>query len=289
MLEWDDLRIFLAIARGGTLSAAARALRITQPTAGRRLAALEAKLGARLVDRTPSSLVLTRAGREMMAHAGRMEAEALAAERLTRGRDAGYEGAVRVTASEWLVVRVLSPGLASIARAHPRITIELISDTRHLNLPRREADLAIRPRRFDDAAVVERRVGHLEFSLYAARRYLAERGAPAMGCKDHALIAMDDDVGDAARGWLGEVASEAHVVARTNGREPMAAMAAAGLGLTCLPTVLGDAVPELERVPMRTAPPKPALFLGVHREVRKVPRVQVVARALAEVLRARCA
>src|SRR5262245_3566302 len=101
MIAWDDLRFVLAVARGGTLSAAARALAVAQPTVGRRLAAFERAVGARLFERGVAGLGLTAAGHAVIAHLERMEQEALGVERLVRGRDAGVRGSVRITASEW--------------------------------------------------------------------------------------------------------------------------------------------------------------------------------------------
>ncbi|HEX9641676.1 MAG TPA: LysR family transcriptional regulator [Candidatus Krumholzibacteria bacterium] len=105
MLDWDDLRYFLAVARSGTLSAAARVLRVTQPTVGRRMAAFEKRLGAKLFVQTPAGHVLSQTGTRLLEHAERMESDALAAERVASGRDSGLSGLVRITASEWLVDR----------------------------------------------------------------------------------------------------------------------------------------------------------------------------------------
>src|SRR3954470_4111321 len=162
MLDWDDLRVVLAVARGGTLSAAARALGITQPTVGRRIDGFERAVGARLFQRRPSGYVLTAAGRAVAGHAERIEREALAAERAITGRDAGLQGAVRITASEWLIARVIGPVLAGLIDRHRGLVIDLIADPRHLNLARREADIALRPRPFEQQAVHHRRLVRIE-------------------------------------------------------------------------------------------------------------------------------
>src|SRR5438552_19176157 len=112
MLEWDDLRYFLALARNGSLSAAGRALGVTQPTVGRRIDAFERRLGTKLFRRSPSGYALSPAGESMLAHVDSMEREALAAERIATGRDVGLEGTVRVTAPEWLATRVLAAMVA---------------------------------------------------------------------------------------------------------------------------------------------------------------------------------
>lgn len=289
VLAWDDLRYFLAIARHGTLSAAARALRVAQPTVGRRLAAFEAQLGARLFARERDGFTLTAAGHAMLGHVEQMERDALAAERVTAGRDAGLRGTVRITASEWLVVSVLGPMLPVFVDRYPGLTIDLIADPRHLDLSRREADLALRPREFDQAAVYQRTVARLGFGLYASDAYLARHGAPdfAARCAGHVVIAMSDDIGDVARAWLAAIAGEARFAVRTNGREAMATMALAGVGLACLPRVVGDALPGLRALATPTAAPERRLWLGAHRDARSIPRVRAATAFLVEELRRR--
>lgn len=287
MLDWDDLRVVLAVARGGTLSAAARALAVTQPTVGRRIDAFERAVGARLFQRRPSGYALTAAGRAVAGHAERIEREALAAERSIAGRDAGLQGAVRITASEWLVVRVLGPALAGLLDRHTGLAIDLIADPRHLNLARREADIALRPRSFDQRAVHQRRLVRVELGLYASPAYLSAHGAPsfARGCAGHAIVVMHDEIGDIARAWLSSIAPGARIAVRTNGREPMLTMAAAGIGLACLPRIMGDAHAGLRRIAVPRPPPERALWLGVHRDARTIPRVRAVIAFLTDEVR----
>jgi DNA-binding transcriptional LysR family regulator len=282
MQAWDDLRFFLAVARHGSLSAAARALAVSQPTMGRRIAAFERRLGARLFQRGARGFALTATGQAMRSHVERMETEALGAERSAIGRDDGMRGKVQITGSEWLVVRVLAPAISRVLERNPGLTIELTADVRHLNLGRREADLAVRPSAFDQPTVYQRRIGHVAFAIYASSTYLARHGPPdfARRAADHTIIAMADDVGDVAREWMAIHARQARVVVRTNGREQMATLAAAGIGLACLPHLVGDATVGLARV---TSPPLPVrpLWLGVHRDMRDVPRVRATIAALA--------
>lgn len=286
-MDWDDLRFFLVVARRRTLSAAARDLEVTQPTVGRRIAALERRLGARLFVRRPDGFDLSGAGAHVLEHAERMEQDALAAERRVSGRDEGVQGTVRITASEWIVTEVLSREVAPLLARHPRLTLDLVADQRHLNLARREADLALRPRRFAHDAIVQRAIAKLGFGLYAAPSYLAARGAPAAGDgSGHVLVAMASDVGDVARGWLESVLPGAAVGVRTNGRDAMLSLASAGVGLACLCRAVGDGAAALQRVPLSPAPPTPTLWMGVHRDVSRTPRVRAVASYLSERLRA---
>jgi DNA-binding transcriptional LysR family regulator len=280
MLDWDDLRFFLAVARNRTMSEAARTLRVAQPTVGRRIAAFEQRLGARLLRRSAAGWVLSPAGEGMLAHAEAMEAQALAAENLAAGRDAGLDGEVRITASEWMIATVLGPRLTPFLARHPALSIDLVAEARHLNLFRREADIAVRPSKFQQLEVFQRAVAVIQFGLYASDDYLARRGAPDFATKGqgHVLVAADAGMGativDIA--WLPPLLGSARVAARTNGRLGMAAMAAAGIGIACLPCALGDATPGLRLLRTPEPGPRRQLWLGVHRTARAVRRVKAV-------------
>ncbi|CAN91080.1 transcriptional regulator, LysR family [Sorangium cellulosum So ce56] len=287
MLDWDDLRYFLAVARHGNLSAAARVLKVTQPTVGRRVAAFERRLGARLFQRSPSGFALSAAGESVLGHAERMEQDALAAERAAAGRDAGLRGHLRITASEWLATRVLGPLLVPFLARHPAISVDLIADARWLSLPRREADIALRAAAFEHHEVFQREVARIGFGLYASEAYLADHGPPDWGrqCEGHTLVTMNDEppaIADLS--WVRAVAAKARVAARTNGREPQATMGAAGVGLVCLPRYLGDATAGLRLLSPPSPPPGRKLWLGVHRDTRGVPRVKALVAFVADAL-----
>jgi DNA-binding transcriptional LysR family regulator len=285
VLDWDDLRFFLAVAREGSLSRAARTLKVSQPTAGRRIATFERQLGAELFVATPSGQTLSPTGRRILAYVERMDDDALTVGRIASGRDAGLRGQVRVTASEWLVDGVLAPLVASFSARHPGLELELVADPRHANLARREADIAVRPSRSEQKDIVHREVATISFGLYASDGYLAERGTPdfTRGAPGHALVAMSESLGripDVA--WLPRVVGNARVVVRTNGRVPMAKMAATGVGLACLPRFLGDATPSLRLLPTPVPAPERRLWLAFHGDVRAVPRVEATVAFLAE-------
>jgi DNA-binding transcriptional LysR family regulator len=286
-MNWDDLRIVLAVARQGSLSAAARSLRLTQPTVGRRVAALEAKLGTKLFVATRLGQEVSHSGRELVAHAEQMELSALAAERSSLGRDSGMRGNVCVTATEWMVGGVLARLVAPFTAKHPELELELLADVRHLSLMRREADIALRVSRFEDGEVIQRKVGVVAFGLYASDSYLARHGAPSFstGCPGHRLIAMSKSLGKVPDvEWLPALTFAAHVALRTNGREPMATLAKAGVGMACLPRLVGDRTPGLRLLRTPSPAPERALWLGVHRDARKVPRIRATAAFLAQAL-----
>jgi DNA-binding transcriptional LysR family regulator len=288
-MNWDDYRFFLAVARRGTLSAAARELGVSQPTVGRRIAALERRLGAQLYVRRPDGFALSDAGGQMLEHAERIERDVLGAERRVSGRDVGLRGVVRITASEWLCTSLLPPIVRDVLARHPHLELELVADTRRLDLARREADLALRPRRFEQATIVQRRVGAVAFGLYAAPPYLASHGLPRPGDGGgQIVISMLDGVGDVVREWLGATLPRASRAVRTNGRDAMLTLAVAGVGLACLARPVGDAIAGLVHVAIDPPPPSPDLWLGMHRDARATPRIRTVAGLLADELARSC-
>ena len=138
---WDDLRFLLALARQGTLTAAATTLGVSQPTVGRRIAALERRLGTPLFERTSSGYRPSEVGQVLTLHAERIEEVMVAAEQASSDKRR-VRGAVKLTASEWLCIAVLGPAMGRLASAHPELTVELIAEARRLNVFRGESDVA---------------------------------------------------------------------------------------------------------------------------------------------------
>ncbi|WP_221938687.1 LysR family transcriptional regulator [Mycobacterium sp. KBS0706] len=277
-MEWNDLKVFLAIARAGTLGAAARALGQTQPTMGRRLRALEQAVGQALFQRTRDGFVLTAEGAAVLAHAERVEEEAIAFERRLAGQGGALEGMLRVSASDWFGARVLAPILAGFTRAHPGVTVELVTDSRLFSLARREADLVVRIRPFDEPEVVQRRLTHVPYALYAVAG-TTEPG-DGTGC---ALVTMDtafEAMPDVA--WLARALPRARVAFRSNNREAQARACAAGAGFAVLPRPLGDAEPGLQRIDLGEAPPGRDVWVGFHRDLRRLARLRALLDAMVE-------
>jgi len=289
MLDWDDLRTFLLVARHGTLSAAARAAGVRQPTMGRRLAALERRAGARLLQKTPHGYTPTAAGEAILGNAERIEAEALAVERRISGRDVRLEGVVRVTSVESIAAEILMPALADLRQRHPGISVEVVADTRNLSLTRREADVAIRMARIDQHDLAVRRIGTVTFGLYASPGYLERHGPPdfAAGGAGHGLILTHDELlGLPEMAWLRTALPLAAPALRSNTRYVQREAARAGIGLACLARYLGDAG-GLIRLAPPTLPPPREMWLAVHADIRHMPRIRAVTEALAAGVRAR--
>lgn len=278
-LQWDDLKVFLAIAREGSLVGAARAIGQTQPTMGRRLQALERSVGCKLLRRSAEGFVPTEEGMAVLAHAERMEEEAVAFARRLAGREREVEGTLRVSSSEWFASHVLAPLFARLQLQHPRLEVELITETRLLNLDRREADLVFRFRRFEEAHVVQRRLTHITYETYASRDYLERRGRPdpSTGGAGHGLITMDSAFNHLADvGWLTGRLPQARITGRSNSRDVQARMCAAGGGVAVLPRLLAEATPGLERVELGEPPPGRDIWVGYHQDFQRQPRLRVL-------------
>jgi len=274
-LPWDDVRLFLAIARAGTLSAAAPKLGLSQPTAGRRLRALEEAVGVALFQRTAQGFRLTDTGEAMLVHAQNMEEQALALERRLVGDGRTVEGTLRISASEWFSRHVLTPKIAKLTIDTPGITVEVIADTRALDLNKREADVAFRFNEFRSADVVQSQFVRLRYGLYAAKGYLENRTPPVESAGDgHSVITMDrafDHLEDVV--WLRNQFPNARDSVRSNSRDVQAEAAIQGAGLVVLPRVMGDTLP-LERLELVEDPPGRSVWIGYHRDLKQLARLR---------------
>jgi DNA-binding transcriptional LysR family regulator len=273
-MDWSDVRIFLAIARTGSLSAAAKQAGQTQPTMGRRLRALEEATGQTLFQRTADGFVLTDEGSAVLAHAERMEEDALAFERSLAGKEACLTGVLRVSSSDWFGVHVLTPVLAEFLRAHPRVSIELVTDSRQLSLARREADLLFRITAFDEADVIQRKFMHMDYALYGRVESVAPHAGDGEG---YGLITMDSAFGTLPDvTWVRGLLPKAHVAFGSNNRDAQARMCAEGAGLAVLPCPLGDNTAGIHRLDLGQAPPGRDVWFGYHRDLRRLARLRAL-------------
>ncbi len=195
-MNWDDIRIFLAIARTGQILAAARRLSVNHATVARRLTALEESLGKRLFDRSTSGCVLTEHGSRFFERAERMEAEAVAAEADLGGDTPGISGTVRIGAPDGFGVAYLAPRLGKLREMHPGLTVQLVPVPRSFSLSRREADIAVTIDRPETGRLVAGKLVDYALGLYASRSYLERRGTPASpnDLSAHDLIGYVEDL-----------------------------------------------------------------------------------------------
>lgn len=282
IIDWSDVRIFLAIARCGTLGAAAKQLGQTQPTMGRRLRAFEEALGHTLFQRTGEGFVLTDEGAAVLTYAERMEEDALGFTRALTGKETQLTGLLRVSSSDWFGIHILTPVFARFLAKHPGISLELVTDSRLYNLARREADLVFRITSFDEPDVIQRKLMHIDYALYGH----VDLVPPSCGDGDgHKLISMDSAFGSLPDvDWCKRMLPNAKIVFGSNNRGVQARMCAEGSGFAVLPCPLGDAMPELRRIDLGEAPPGRDVWLGYHRDLRRVARLRALLDATIEAL-----
>jgi DNA-binding transcriptional LysR family regulator len=287
-LDWTSLRDFLAVAEAGSLSHAARRLGVSQPTLTRRMAALEARLRAELLRRTPKGVELTEAGESLLQPARQMQQEALAAELAVSGRDAALAGAVRVTATEGLGVHWLTPVLAELQAEHPAIEIDVVIQNETLNLLRREADIALRLGRPRQADLVGRKLARLAFGLYASRDYLARHGRPTSRAQlaAHRSVCFDETLKHRQPAlWLEQLLAASSVAFRANSLLAQIAAIRAGYGIGGFARFIAEGYPDLERLL-----PDEESFLDVwlvtHAGLRRSARIRAAFDFLAERLAA---
>lgn len=280
--QWDDVRFFLALAREGTLSGAARLIGVGHVTVGRRIAFLEQHLGVKLLNKTPDGFVVTSAGQAILKQSAAMEEAALDLERAAAGRDARAAGSVRLTAPEALAHRFIVPAIAVLCRTHPELQIDLETGVRSLDIARREADLAVRFARPTDPNLVCRKLVEVGFALYASRRYLAEhpklrRGGGLVG---HDLITFTGTPPPFSPRFMGESLDGSRTSLRCNNPLIQLEAAAKGLGIIELPCFLGDSCPHVIRALPGEKPILRPVWLIVHADLRRSARIKVVSSAI---------
>jgi len=275
-LDWNDLRYVLELSRHGSLSAAARSLKVNHATVARRIAAMEAALGIVLFDRHARGYRATAAAGPVIAAAEQVEAPLL---RL--GRQAGarhgerIEGLVRITATEGVASHGIAPHLPALLRRWPLLQVEIVVEHRSLSLARREADIAFRWARPQTGELYASRLGSVSYRLYRAAS-LADRNAVA---------AFDESLAELPEAqWLGRQAA-LHPVIRSNSMLPLMAAARAGACAVLLPDYIGSQFPDLAAEPGKAVMSRD-LWLVLHRDLRKAPRIRVVADYLGAAIRA---
>lgn len=194
-IGWELYRSFLAVLTHGSLSAAARALGITQPTVGRHVAELEASFKQTLFTRSRTGLMPTEAALTLRSYAEAMHSNAAALERAMAGQGQTTGGTVRITVSEVIAVEVLPPALARLRQAHPQLTIELVATNRVQDLLQREADIAVRMTAPKQEQLIARSVGNVKIGLHARVDYLQQFGTPALPADlvGHTMIGFDTE------------------------------------------------------------------------------------------------
>lgn len=286
-LNWNDLRYFLAVVRTASLTQAARVLKVSQPTVGRRLKALEDCLGVRLLERQQNEISLTGVGERLVAYAEQMERGSHELERSVLEQAETEEEAFRVTAIS-SVALFLTLHWKRIRRQCEGVELEIISTGERLSLARNEADMALRMGRVPKRGnLVSRRVGTIAYTLYANREIASRFGrddGPAL--HQATFIGLKKNPKRPSQSqWLSDFGSSGSFPLRVNELGLRYQAAVRGLGVTLLPCHLGDENADLVRL---IAPPPELLedvFLLVHTDVRDLPRTKTVSKALTSVFK----
>lgn len=283
-MDWDALRIFLAVKRTGSLRAAAERLCVSHATVSRGLSSLEKALGTRLFDRTRSGLTLTMPGEQLVEPAERIEIETLGIEHLIAGQDSKPKGLVRVSVPPVIAFHYITRFLADFSDAYPEIDVDVNISNTFLNLQRLETDVSIRISREVEDDVVGRRLIQYKKGVYANPSYLAAR----------APLVIGDGSGANWIGWSDEgkrpawVANSPFPKAKLRHIVPEATMqaeaASLGMGLTYLPCFIGDQWPNLVRVPGVDPFLDRSIWLLLHNDLRKTARVRAFVDFMAEAI-----
>jgi DNA-binding transcriptional LysR family regulator len=279
MLDWNDLRYLLAIARHGSMLAAAKALNVNQSTVQRRLAVLEEALAGQLIERHPTGYRLTDLGQKVLPHAEGVETAVAAFERALRSSETELGGTVRVTCPEFELYRLLSEPLDRFRVKYPDLRVEFVITDKFVDLAKGEADIALRGGVVRDTALIGRKIADVPWNVYASRAYV-ERCGKSVRPDDiarHPIVAYAGQLGETEPvRWFRSWAQSASVVAHSNSVLGALTAVKSGIGLALLPqhvaVVEGDLV-EVFALPPELAKP---ITLLVHPDLRNTPRVRVL-------------
>ena len=280
MLDWNDLRYFLAVAREGSTLAAGRALRTSQTTVARRIAALERALGVTLFEKRQAGYVLTPAGEELVERGEQVDRSATAFADAAAAHARELSGVVRITSEDIYAIGLLSPLLRDLHERHPEIMIELDSGQEIRDLGNGEADIALRSSsKQQPAGLVGRQLCKDDWTLYCSRDYADRHGAPASveDLRTHAIVGGGGgNLWRHYQAWLKSLGLEEQVAMHHASSTGLLSAVRSGFGVAVLPCVVADSDPEL----IRCIPPRPdhgrILWLLTHERLRRTPRVRAV-------------
>ncbi len=285
MIDWDDVRYFLAVARGGSVRAAAERLGVNHATVLRRVAQFEGRLGARMFDRLPSGYRITGAGEEVLGLAAQMEVSSNQLEARVLGRDQGVRGLLRVTMAPTVATHLLMPDFAEFGRIHPEVEVSLLSLDEPVNLTNREADVAIRVV-YDRETLPPNLYGlkgpEVYGGVYVSRELLA---AWRTGKTERIRWIVKENIGLPDWAHAGDLPTT-EVPFRTTNADAQIVAVRQGLGMTTLPCFVGDADPMLARVPGTSLRMHGTLWLLTQGETRKTKRVRLFTEFISERLAA---
>jgi DNA-binding transcriptional LysR family regulator len=286
MIDWDDIRFFLAVARKGSITAAARDLGVNHSTVSRRIAAFEGSMGTRLFDRVSSGYTLTPSGQDMVPSAQRMEEEALSLDRQLFGRDEELNGTLKVSIAGPFAGLFFMDQIRQFLEKYPAIDVNLDVSNGLANLHAREVDVALRATDDPPDTLVGRRIGRLAASLYGRKDMIApgELGAKAEA-QAPLIIKYSNSTRDwQEQGWFRDVYPHAKQRMETQSPETILKALKVGMGIGVLPCFMGDMEPDLRRLPPYHLESMYDLWILTHADLRKTARVRAFINFLADAM-----
>jgi len=280
MLNWDDLKFFLAVSRAGSVRAAAEELKVNHATVSRRINSFEGSLGQRLFERTPQGYVRTRLGDEVFNEAAYLEERLSNVERRIMGSDEELSGDIRVTMPDLIAEEFLLEGCAQFCKKYPQVELDIVDSVKLLNLANREADVAFRIVKEPPEYLIGRKLAVLHRACYMAKSDL-------LLLKTEGWLEQQNWIGwtDKQRKPIGKIAKEyprfasKHKIANAK-LQAVATRNSMGIGI--LPCFVGDKDPELVRIPPYTSEEKYDLWVLSHPDLRKNAKIQTFVRFMTE-------
>lgn len=283
--NWDDLRFFIAVARSGQLTAAARQLGAEHTTVSRRITNLERDMNAKLFERRPQGYSLTEQGNKLLICAEEMESVAIAAQGEISGSDYALSGAVRIGSPEGFGTCFLAPSLARLSMIHQDLDIQLIARPRVFSLSKREADIAISLDRPREGRLHSRKLTDYTLSLFASKEYLANMPAPknTEELKDHRIIGyIDDLIFTPELDYLPEISKPLQPKLASTSIVAQMVATKAGAGICVLPTFMAINEPNLVPILADKVQLTRAFWLIIHSDMRKLARIKTVSDFIAQ-------
>ena len=279
MFNWDDLKYFLAMADEGSLSAAARKLKVSQPTLSRRLTALEENIGSDLFARTRTGLEMTAIGEQLIEHARHMRDDVYSIERMITGHDSSLQGNVVISCIEILGADWLVRHTRPFREQFPGITVEFKIENATSDLLRREADIAIRMFRPVQNDLIAKRTGTMKYGYYASKKYIEKHGMPesTKDLENHEFILPHDEI-LAHTNKFGKrpFHPRGNIAFRSNNLISLASAVREGFGIGAYSCIMADGDPNLVRLFDDLVVFSSDIWLVSHAELRRSARIRVM-------------
>jgi len=286
--NWDDIRIFLAVARQGGLASAAHHLGLNHTTVARRLTGLETSLHTRLVNRTPSGVTLTPAGQNFLEHAQRIEIEALAAEQRVYSADGTVSGKVRLATREGVGAWLICPKIAELRRRHPELSLELVSEARTISLLKRDADITISLQYPSQGRVIVQKLTDYRLGLFASPSYLREYGqiSSIEDLKERDVVwYVDDFVDIEEQRYMKRIVANSRAGFRATNILAQYAALVSGMGVGIIPLYQAAQDPNLIRLLPDQVEETRTYWLSAHPDTQDLPNVRAVIDFILEIVR----